>query len=82
MLDQAKGDWVEYHPHILWSYHTTLRTATRDTPYSLVYGLEVVIPTEIAVTSTRTTTYDDEVNQDKLRINLDLLEQRQNQAMI
>lgn len=46
-LDPAKGDWVDQLPHVLWSYRTTPRTATAETPCSLTYGTEVVIPAEI-----------------------------------
>ena len=28
----------------LWAYRTTYRTPTQATPYSLVYGVEVVLP--------------------------------------
>jgi len=46
-LDRQKGLWVECVPEVLWSYRTTVRTPTGETPFSLSYGTEAVIPVEI-----------------------------------
>lgn len=53
-LDKAKGSWHEEFPHILWAYRTTLKVATGETPFSLVYGAEVVIPIEVQISNFRT----------------------------
>ncbi|KAK0570471.1 hypothetical protein LWI29_001714 [Acer saccharum] len=45
-LEAEKGKWMEKLPEILWSYRTTPRQSTRETPFSLVYGSEAVIPIE------------------------------------
>ena len=37
----------------LWGYRTFIRASTRATPYSLVYGSEVVLPTEVEIQSLR-----------------------------
>ena len=37
-LDDAKGRWVEELPHVLWTYRTTPRKSTRETPFSMTYG--------------------------------------------
>ena len=37
----------------LWGYRTSIRASTRATPYSLVYGSEVVLPTEVEIQSLR-----------------------------
>src|SRR5436189_5251385 len=37
----------------LWAYRTTIRTATKATPFSLVYGCEAVLPLEIQIPSLR-----------------------------
>ena len=37
----------------LWAYHTSFRTSTGATPYSLVYGIEAVLPIEIEMGSLR-----------------------------
>ena len=45
-LDDAKGKWVEELPHVLWMYKTTPRRSTGETPFSMTYGAEAVIPLE------------------------------------
>ena len=37
----------------LHAYRTRVRTSTRATPYSLVYGMEVVLPIEVEIPSLR-----------------------------
>ncbi|KAJ9565768.1 hypothetical protein OSB04_001734 [Centaurea solstitialis] len=48
-LKAAKGRWVEELPSVLWANRTTPRTATGQTPFSLVYGCEAVLPIESQV---------------------------------
>ena len=43
--------WSEYLPFALWGYRTTTSTATGQTPFSLVYGSEAVLPIEIEIKS-------------------------------
>ena len=43
-LDDAKGRWVEELPHVLWAYQTTARRSTGETPFSMTYRAEAVIP--------------------------------------
>ena len=43
-LDDAKGKLVEKLPHVLWTYQTTPHRSTRETPFSMTYGVKVVIP--------------------------------------
>ncbi|GFS32016.1 hypothetical protein Acr_00g0020430 [Actinidia rufa] len=50
--------------------------------YSLVYGTELVIPVEIGVPSFRTLNFDKENNEAKLRLNLDLLDKKREQAKV
>ena len=37
----------------LWAYHTSIRTPTGATPFSLVYGSEAILPIEIELPSLR-----------------------------
>ncbi len=46
-------DWAEKLPGALWGYRTSIRTSTGATPYSLVYGMEAVLPVELEVQSLR-----------------------------
>ena len=53
-LDSAKGKWVEELPGVLWAYRTTGRKPTGISSFSLTYGMEAVIPTEIGLPTIRT----------------------------
>ena len=52
-----------------------MRTPTRETPFKLAYGSEVVIPAEVHMASHRVIKYRDEDNKEQLRLNLDLLDE-------
>nr|XP_016502089.1 PREDICTED: uncharacterized protein LOC107820339 [Nicotiana tabacum] len=81
-LEKSKGNWPEELPGVLWAYRTTTKTATGETLFSLVYGSEALIPVEIGEPSTRFTLAMEESNDEDLRTNLDLLEQRREAALI
>ena len=44
-------DWHEMLPFALHGYRTTARASTGATPYSLVYGMEAVLPIEVQIPS-------------------------------
>ena len=46
-------DWHDKLPYALWVYKTSVRTSTRATLYSLVYGMEAVLPIEVEIPSLR-----------------------------
>ena len=46
-------DWHEMLPFALHGYQTSMHTSTGATPFSLVYGMEVVLPFEVKVLSLR-----------------------------
>ena len=50
---KVSWDWLEKLPFALWAYRTSFRTSTGATPYSLVYGMEAVLPVEIEMGSLR-----------------------------
>jgi hypothetical protein len=81
-LEGAAGNWVDVLPSVLWSYRTTHRTATGETPFQLTYGTEAVIPVEIGEPSLRVEYYDEISNEDRLRNNLDLLDEVREVALI
>ena len=58
--------WIEELPVVLWSLRTTPNRATGQSTFSLVYGTEAVIPTELIYGSPRVLAYD-EVAQDQHR---------------
>ena len=44
-------DWHEMLPFALHGYRTSARTLTGATPFSLVYGMEAVLPIEVQIPS-------------------------------
>ena len=46
-LDDTKGKWVEELSHVLWTYRTTPRRSKGETPFSMTFGTEAVIPLAI-----------------------------------
>ena len=57
-LDDAKGLWAEKLPEVLWAIRTTPTEATGETPFSLMYGTEAVLPIEIASPTARVAMFD------------------------
>ncbi|KAK9071736.1 hypothetical protein SSX86_008165 [Deinandra increscens subsp. villosa] len=74
-LEKYGGSWVDELPHVLWAHRTMPKTSNGETPFSLVYGTEAVIPAEIGVPSHRLQVQVTD-NDEELRTNLDLLEER------
>ena len=58
-LDEAKGKWVDKLPHMLWSYRTTPRRSIRETPFSMTYGVEAVIPAKTEFPMMRTDQFEE-----------------------
>jgi len=46
-LDKAKDKWADKLPGVLWAYRTTKCVPTDETPFSLAYGMEAIIPVDI-----------------------------------
>ena len=79
-MDDAKGAWPKELPNVLWVYRTTTRTPTGETPFTLTYGTEAVIPVEVGITSIRRETFHKESNDDQLKVNLDCLDEVRDKA--
>ena len=59
-LKASGTGWFDQVPSVLWSLRTTASRATGETPFSLVYGAEVVLPTELKYGSPRVRAYDED----------------------
>ncbi|KAL5571885.1 hypothetical protein UlMin_021482 [Ulmus minor] len=75
-LEKSKGAWVDELPLVLWSYRTSFRATTGETPFSLAYGVEAVIPIEINLPTFRIDNFDEESNDVLLALATDLLEEK------
>ncbi|XP_077232129.1 uncharacterized protein LOC143866840 [Tasmannia lanceolata] len=81
-LDEKAGRWAEELYHVLWAYRTTPRTPTRESPFNLSFGTEAVIPVDIGTPSPIVTSFNEQLNSDGLRANLDLLEEIREESRI
>ncbi|GJR67712.1 reverse transcriptase domain-containing protein [Tanacetum coccineum] len=81
-LDERSKDWIEELPHVLWAHRTMIKSSNGETPFSLTYGTEAVIPAEIGMPTLRTAEIDQAKNNEALGINLDLIEERRERAAI
>ncbi|VFQ90231.1 unnamed protein product [Cuscuta campestris] len=74
--------WVDELPRILWTYRTTPRRATGDTPFGLAYGFEARAPAEAVIPIRREIEYDPEVNEQNQAVELNFVEERRDEARI
>ncbi|GKB87143.1 reverse transcriptase domain-containing protein [Tanacetum coccineum] len=81
-LGEGNKNWIEELPHVLWAHRTMIKSSHGDTPFSLAYGTEAVIPAEIGMPTYRITVVDAAHNDEELRLNLDLLEEQRDSATI
>jgi hypothetical protein len=81
-LNKHGKKWVAELPLVLWSLRTTPSRATGFTPFFLVYGSEVVLPTDLEYGSPRLKAYNKQ-NNDTARENaLDQLNKAHDIALL
>ena len=81
-LDNVKGKWVDELSHMLWTYCTMPRRLTGETPFSMTYGSEVVIPLEVRFPTLRTDKFSREENDRLLFTSLELIDEKREMAMV
>nr|GEY90245.1 reverse transcriptase domain-containing protein [Tanacetum cinerariifolium] len=82
MLDARSKNWMDELLHVLWAHRAMIKSSNGDTPFSLTYKTEVVIPVEIGMPTLRIAEVDLVQNDEALGINLDLLEDKREQPVI
>ena len=73
-LEGSHGKWAEELHGVLWAYRTTPKTSTGETPYSLVYGSEAIVPIEMNIRITVSGSTSQEENNYLMALSLDLLD--------
>ncbi|XP_065635165.1 uncharacterized protein LOC136069941 [Quercus suber] len=81
-LDNAKEKWVEELSRVIWTYQTTPRRSTGETPFSMMYGAKAVIPLETSFPKFRTSSFIPSNNDELLGKSLDLIKERRENAMV
>ena len=81
-LDDAKGKWVGELLYVLWTYQTTHRRSTGETPFSMTYRTEAVIPLETGFPTLRTSLFAPDSNDNLLERSLDFIEEWRENAIV
>ncbi|GKC24750.1 reverse transcriptase domain-containing protein [Tanacetum coccineum] len=81
-LDEKSKDWIGELSHVLWVHRTMIKSSNGDIPFSLTYSTKAVIPAEIGMSTLRIAEVDLTKNDKALEINLDLIEEKIEQAAI
>jgi transposase InsO family protein len=81
-LEVRGGNWHKELPSVLWALRTIVNRATRDMPFNLIYGADAVLPPEIYLESARVAHFDAEHQAKTRELDVDLLEERFNTALI
>ncbi|KAL0386594.1 UNVERIFIED_CONTAM: hypothetical protein Slati_4545300 [Sesamum latifolium] len=81
-LERVGENWTEELTSVLWAYKTTPRGSMEESPFSLVYGTEAIIPAELGIPSHRVMHFSEECNSYLLKESLDLIEQLREKAFI
>ena len=73
---------MEELSHVLWTYWTTPRRSTGETPFSMTYRSKAIIPLEIGFPTLRTSSFTPSSNDGLLEKSLDLIEEQRENAMV
>ncbi|GJZ12196.1 reverse transcriptase domain-containing protein [Tanacetum coccineum] len=72
-LGREKAGWVDELSNVLWAHRTLIKMSNGETPFSLTYGSKAVILAEIGMPTYRTRMIREGLNEEEIRLNLDLL---------
>ena len=67
-MEENPRDWHRLLSETLWAYRTSKRCATGVSPYSLVYGHDVVLPMEVVVPSLRVAKHNGLILEEYMRL--------------
>ena len=63
-------------------YKTTPRRSTGETPFSMTYGAEAVIPLETGFPTSRISSFNPSENDEQQKKNLDLIKEKRESVMV
>jgi hypothetical protein len=81
-LKNHGANWVNELPCVLWGNQTTPSRATGETPFFLVYGAEACLPSEIIMGSPRVQSFDESMQEQLWREDVDFIDERRWRAAI
>ena len=80
-LHSTKGKWVEELLGVLWAYRTTSWKPTGVLPFTLTYGMEAIIPTEVGMPTLQTEIIE-KANTEALAKDLDMIDELREAATV
>ncbi|XP_074355659.1 uncharacterized protein LOC141695298 [Apium graveolens] len=80
-LEESKKTCPDELLKVLWSYRTTPRMGTYETPFKLAYGTEARIPIETGSPSHMVINFEEISNIEGLKTNLELLDEVRDRAV-
>jgi hypothetical protein len=81
-LKKHGANWVSELPSVLWGNQTTPSRATGETPFFLVYGVKACLPPEILMGSPRVQLFDESMQEQLRREDMDFIDEHRWQAAI
>ncbi|GKA92717.1 reverse transcriptase domain-containing protein [Tanacetum coccineum] len=81
-LERERAGWVKELSNVLWAHRTSIKQSNGETPFTLTYGNEAVIPAEIGIPNYQILMIREGYNEDEISLNLDLLQERRETAAI
>ena len=73
---------MEKLPHVLWTYRTIPHRSTGETPFSMTYEAQAVIPLETGFPTLRTSPFNPRDNDEQLTKSLDLIEEKREKTIV
>lgn len=67
-------------PSILWASRTTPKIGSGESPFSLVYGMEMILPPEVIFPTLRMEAFDKATSKERLRAWLDMIKEQRAKA--
>lgn len=77
-INNQQSNWDEWIPMATFSFNTSVHSSTKFTPYELVFGFSPTLPTSITQKPEFKYTYDDYIEDLKLKLNTSNLIAKQN----
>jgi hypothetical protein len=74
--------WLAELPHVIWGLRTQVSSATGFSPFFLLYGSKVILPTDVAFGAPRIQFYEEGEAEQTHRIDLDSLKQQRLAAVM
>jgi transposase InsO family protein len=75
--------WLaELLPHVIWGLRTQVSSATGYLPFFLVYGLEAVLPTDLAFRAPRIQHYEEGTAKETRKVDLDSIKEHRVTALM